>query len=222
MSPVSFADRLCAGERLLGTLVQTPRPEVPVRLAEVGFDWLFLDGEHGGFGPAEASRALAALAGRVPCLLRVPSQDPRVLAEAAGVGAAGLIVPHVDDPGQAAAAVATVRGQGLVVVQAESAEAVRHIGGIARTPGVDAVFVGPYDLTASLGISGQFEHPRFLAALEAIEAGCQAAGMPLGIFRMTGAELRSHLAHGYSLLAAGTDGALLAKAGGDLLRELRG
>ena len=222
MNASAFRDRLCAGEPLFGTLVQIPRPEVALRLARQGFDWLFLDGEHGGFGPAEASRTLAALAGAVPCLLRVPSQEPDVLADAAACGTAGLIVPHVDSAAQAEAAVRAIRGRGLVVVQAESREAVADIGAIARVPGVDAVFVGPYDLTTSLGIPEQFDHPNFLAALDTIRDACRAAGMPLGIFRMTGADARTHLGQGFTLLAAGTDGALLEAGGRALLAELRG
>lgn len=221
MTPAAFRERLRAGEPLLGTLVQIPRPEVAVRLARQGFDWLFLDGEHGGYGPVETSRTLAALGGAVPCLLRVPNQDPDVISDAAACGAAGLIVPHVDSAAQAEAAVRAVRGRGLVVVQAESGEAVAAIEAIARVPGVDAVFVGPYDLTTSLGIPEQFDHPDCLAALATIRAACRAAGMPLGIFRMSGTEARAHLARGFTLLAAGTDGALLEAGARSLLADLR-
>ena len=179
MTPAAFRERLRAGAPLLGTLVQIPRPEVALRLAAQGFDWLFLDGEHGGYGPIETSRTLAALGGVTPCLLRVPNQDPDVIADAAACGAAGLIVPHVDSAAQAEAAVRAAQGRGLVVVQAESGEVVAAIEAIARVPGVDAVFVGPYDLTASLGIPEQFDHPAFHAALAAICAACRAARMPL-------------------------------------------
>jgi len=222
MPQTPFRDRLRAGERLLGTLVQIPRPEVAVRLAGQGFDWLFLDGEHGGFGPAETSRTLAALKGAVPCLLRVPSQDPAVLDDGAACGAAGLIVPHVDTAAQAEAAVKAVRGRGLVVVQAESREALADIGAIARVPGVDAVFVGPYDLTDSLGISEQFDHPAFLDAVASIARACREARMPLGIFRMTAAEMRPHEAAGFTLLATGLDGTLLEAGARAMLAELRG
>jgi len=217
----SFKDHLRAGERLLGTLVQIPRPEVAVRLAGQGFDWLFLDGEHGGFGPAETSRTLAALKGAVPCLLRVPVLEPEVLADAAACGAAGLIVPHVDSAAQAEAAVRAVRGRGLVVVQAESAEAAMNIETIARVPGVDAVFVGPYDLSASLGIAEQFSHPIFLEAVAAIARTCREASMPLGIFRMTAAEMRTHEAAGFTLLATGLDSTLLEAGARAMLAELR-
>jgi len=218
MSPTPFRDRLRAGERLLGTLVQIPRPEVAAALARQGFDWLFLDGEHGGFGPAETSRTLSALRGFVPCLLRVPSQDPAVLDDAAACGAAGLIVPHVDSAAQAEAAVRSIRARGLVVVQAESREALADIEAIARVPGVDAVFVGPYDLSASLGLSEQFDHPDVRGAIATVARACREARMPLGIFRMTAAEMRTHEVDGFTLLATGTDGTLL-EAGARVMLE---
>lgn len=221
MSPSAFQDRLRAGERLLGTLVQIPHPEVAVHLARQGFDWLFLDGEHGGFGPHEVAATLRALQGSVPCLVRVPSQAADILEAMAACGAEGIIVPHVDTVAQAKAAVLQVRGRGRVVVQAESREAVANIGAIARVPGVDAVFVGPYDLTSSLGIPEQFSHPAFCRALDAITQACRNTRMPLGIFRMTAAEILSHQAQGFTLLATGLDGTLLEAGARGLLKALR-
>ncbi|HEX4844954.1 MAG TPA: aldolase/citrate lyase family protein, partial [Geothrix sp.] len=174
------------------------------------------------FGPAETSRTLSALKGAVPCLLRVPTQDPEGLSEAAALGAEGLIVPHVDTAEQAGAAVRAVEGRALVVVQAESEAALANIGAIARVPGVDAVFVGPYDLSDSLGISGQFSHPVFLDAVASIVRACREAAMPLGIFRMSAAEMRPHEAAGFTLLATGLDGTLLEAGARSLLAELRG
>ena len=220
MPPPSFHDRLRAGDRLLGTLAQNPQPEVALRLARQGFDWLFLDGEHGGYGPAEAAATLKALNGSIPCLLRVASLEAPVIEAAAACGVAGLILPHVDTPDQAAAAVRQSRGRGLVVVQAESREALQNIEAIARVPGVDAVFVGPYDLTASLGIPEQFDHPNFLAALATIVLACREAGMPLGIFRMTAPEIQAHEPAGFTLLATGTDGSLLEAGAQALLAGL--
>jgi 2-keto-3-deoxy-L-rhamnonate aldolase RhmA len=221
MSPRPFRERLQQGERLLGTLVQIPHPDVASCLARQGFDWLFLDGEHGGYGPAEAAVTLRVLEGATPCLLRVPSQEAAVLAAAAACGVAGLIVPHVDTAEQAEHIVQTVRKGGLVVIQAESREAVANIGAIVRVPGVDAVFVGPYDLSASLGIPEQFDHPAFRAALDAISLACLEVRMPMGIFRMTAQEVHTHEAAGFTLLATGLDGTLLEAGARALLAELR-
>ncbi|MCC6513644.1 MAG: hypothetical protein IT187_06495 [Geothrix sp.] len=222
MPGTAFRGRLQAGQRLLGTLVQIPQPEVAVHLARQGFDWLFLDGEHGGYGPAEVAATLRALGASVPCLVRVPSLDADVLEAVAACGAEGLILPHVDTAAQAEGAVRQVRGRGLVVVQAESREALASISSIARVPGVDAVFVGPYDLTDSLGIPGQFDHPAFLAAVDTIVEACRSVRMPLGIFRMTAPESLTHVPRGFTLLATGLDTTLLAAGARGMLAELRG
>lgn len=222
MPETTFQDRLRAGDRLLGTLVQMPYPDVARHLARQGFDWLFLDGEHGAYGPAEVATTLCALEGSVPCLVRVPSLEADVLEAVAACGAEGLILPHVDTADQAQTAVRLIRGRGLVVVQAESREAVAHIGAIVRVPGVDAVFVGPYDLTDSLGIPGQFEHPAFTAAVDTIVEACRSAHMPLGIFRMTASEILTHVPQGFTLLAAGLDTTLLEAGARGMLAELRG
>jgi len=222
MSGSAFQDRLRAGERLLGTLVQIPHPEVAVHLARQGFDWLFLDGEHGGYGPVEVAATLRALGGSVPCLVRVPSLEADVIEAVAACGAEGLILPHVDTVAQAEAAVRQIRGRGLVVLQAESRDAVANISAIAQVPGVDALFVGPYDLTGSLGIPGQFDHPAFTAAVEAVAEICRTLRMPLGIFRMTAPEALTHVPQGFTLLAAGLDSTLLAAGARGMLAELRG
>ena len=221
MSRSPFQDRLQAGSRLLGTLVQIPHPEVAVQIGRQGFDWLFLDGEHGGFGPEEVTKTLTALAGTTPCLVRVPTQDEAVIEAMMACGPTGIIVPHVDSAAQAVAMVKQVGGRGLVVIQAESREAVAHIRDIVQVPGVDAVLVGPYDLTASLGIPEQFDHPAFREALGAIVEACQGAHMPLGIFRMTPAEVFPHEGQGFTLLVVGLDGRLLEMGARGLLSELR-
>ena len=222
MPRTAFQDRLRAGIPLLGTLIQIAHPEVAVHIARQGFDWLFLDGEHGGYGPAEVATTLRALRGAVPCLVRVPSQDGDILDAVAACGAEGLIVPHVDTAAQAEAAVLQVRGRGLVVVQAESQGAVANIGAIARVSGVDAVFVGPYDLTSSLGIPEQFDHPAFHSAIATVVEACLKVRMPLGIFRMTAPEIFAHQAQGFALLATGLDGTILDAGARGLMSELRG
>src|SRR5664279_3168261 len=91
MSQSSFQDRLRAGERLLGTLLQIPHPAVAVHIGGQGFDWLCLDGEHGGYGPVEVAATRRVLQGSVPCLVRVPSQAADILEAVAASGADGLI-----------------------------------------------------------------------------------------------------------------------------------
>ena len=79
---------------LIGTLISLPSPEVTEILSKTGFDWLFIDAEHGAFNPQEA-QALLQAAGQCPCVVRVPSDDEVWIKKALDIGAAGLIFPQV-------------------------------------------------------------------------------------------------------------------------------
>lgn len=190
------------------------------------------------------------VAGRTPCLVRVPSLDEAWIKRVLDAGADGIIVPQVSTSEQAELAVrlahypprgtrglgtarATRYGMGLagqlerakeqvvVVVQAETAEAVRNIGAITRVPQLDAVFVGPFDLSACMGLPGEVEHPEVLAAISQVAAACRLAGVRSGIFALNATGLASRPAEGFTLLAAGVDSALLGGALASLLQDLR-
>ena len=166
-----FRARLLAGDRLIGTLIRLPSPEVAELLAEVGFDWLFIDAEHGPFESAGALRLLQAVGARCAPLVRVPAGEEVWIKKALDIGAAGVIIPQVNSAEQALRVVRHckyppwgTRGVGIarahryglgfsdyvaeandglaVIVQAEHIEAVRDIAAIARVPGVDAVLIG--------------------------------------------------------------------------------
>jgi 2-dehydro-3-deoxyglucarate aldolase len=108
-----------------------------------------------------------------------------------------------------------------VVVQAEHVRAVDNIDAIVRVPGVDAVLLGPYDLSASLGKLGKIDDPAVVAAIDRVTAACKAAGMPLGYFGVTAAAVRPYVARGYTLIVAGVDTLYLATGANALLAELR-
>lgn len=241
--------RIRRGDRLLGTLVGMPSPEVVEVLAAAGFDWLFLDTEHGGIETGDLSGLLRA-AGDCPCLVRVPACQPPWLARALDAGAAGVIVPQVNNAGIAADAVAMCRyppsgrrgaglgraqGYGLdagrymaeagsrvaVVVQVEHIDAVDRIDEIIAVPGVDAVFVGPYDLAGSLGNAGDVGHPAVRAAVSRVREACLAAGMPMGAFAASTPAAAPWLAQDFTLLATGSDALLMAGAAQASLSALR-
>jgi 2-keto-3-deoxy-L-rhamnonate aldolase RhmA len=241
--------RLLRGDMLLGTLLSLPSPEIAELLGEVGFDWLFVDGEHGPFDAAELVAMLRA-AGSTPCLVRTPPQNDAAIARALDAGAAGIIVPQVHSASHAAhvAAVAHyppagTRGVGVtrasgygqrireyvasandtivVVVQAESAQAVEDIEAIARAPGVDAVLIGPNDLAASLGHPGRTDHPEVRAAIERVIDVCRAAARPVGIFGLNAESVRPWMERGATLVVAGVDAVLLGGAARGVLTALR-
>ena len=96
----NFAKRLRSKETLLGTLVSLPSPEICELLTNVGYDWLFIDAEHGAFNPQQTQTMLQAAA-PTPCLVRIPADDTVWIKKALDIGAAGVIVPQVHNADQA-------------------------------------------------------------------------------------------------------------------------
>jgi 2-dehydro-3-deoxyglucarate aldolase len=241
--------RLLAGELLVGTIVTLPTPEIAEILAGLGFDWLFIDAEHAPIGIRDAQAMLQAVGSDCPCLLRVPIGDQVWIKQALDIGAAGVIVPQVHTAEQAewvvrlckyppegsrGVGVARAHGYGsrfaeylatanerlAVVIQAESAQAVCSIDSIVKVPGIDAVFIGPYDLSASLGKPGQLDDPEVTGAIAAVKESCQKAGIRLGAFGTDAAAVRPFIEQGFSLIAVGIDTLFLSKAASGVLVEI--
>jgi 2-dehydro-3-deoxyglucarate aldolase len=222
----------------------------PLLAKAAGFDWLFIDAEHGPLEARELAAILQAVGHKAACIVRVPEAAELPIKKALDLGAHGIIVPQVNTAEQAADVVrwaryapegargvglARAHGYGLqfreylsaanreiaVIVQAEHARAVENIDAIVRVPGVDAVLLGPYDLSASLGKMGQIDDPDVVAAIGRVTDACRAVGMPLGYFGVTAAAVRPYLARGYTLIVAGVDTLYLANGAKALLAELR-
>ena len=244
----NFTKRLRSKEILVGTLVTLPSPEVCELLANVGYDWLFIDAEHGAFNPQQAQTMLQA-AGSVPCLIRVPDDETIWIKKALDIGAAGVIVPQVHDANQAKKIITDCkyapdgnRGIGIgrahkygidferylknanretaVVLQAESSEAVDNITDIVALDGVDAILVGPYDLSASLGRPGEVDHPIVQSAIEKIIDACQNANISMGIFGVSADAVMPYKEKGFNLLTVGTDTAFLINAASETLSRM--
>lgn len=168
------------------------------------------------------------------------------------LGAQTLLVPMVDTAEQAAQVVAAcryapvgVRGMGsalarasrwqaheryvheaneqvCVLVQAETVQAMRNLDAIAATPGVDGVFIGPADLSASMGHPGNAAHPDVQAVIEQGMARILQAGKAPGILATSEAQARKWLAAGARFVAVGADTLLLASGAQALLARYKG
>jgi 2-keto-3-deoxy-L-rhamnonate aldolase RhmA len=108
-----------------------------------------------------------------------------------------------------------------VIVQAEHAKAAENIESIVKVPGVDAVLLGPYDMSASLGQTGKLDHPAVVGAIDRVASVCRDAGMPLGYFGVTASAVKPYLARGCTLIVAGVDTLLLGGAAKRMLAELK-
>jgi 2-keto-3-deoxy-L-rhamnonate aldolase RhmA len=231
-------------------MVTLGSPEVAELLASVGFDWLFLDAEHGPLEALTMQRMMQSAGSRAPCLVRVATHEEVPIKKALDVGAAGIIAPMVNTEEQARRVVSFAkyapqgtRGAGLgrahgyglkfqeyvqranadtaVIVQAEHIQAVENIEAIVQVPGIDAVLVGPYDLSASLSRMGEVDHPEVVSAIERVTEVCQRENIPLGIFGTSALAVTKYLERGYTLIVAGVDTIMLGEAAQCLLDQTR-
>lgn len=185
-------------------------------------------------------------------VVRVPVNDWVVIKQFLDLGAQNLLVPMVNTAEEAAQAVrsvryppAGVRGVGSALargarwnrvpdyltrasdlvsltVQIESAQAVDNAEAIAATEGVDAIFIGPSDLAASMGVIGQQAHPDVVAAVHRAIEACRRAGKPVGINAFDPALAHSYLDAGIDFILVGADVAILARQSEHLATEYLG
>tara|TARA_Y100000746_G_scaffold232382_1_gene249041 strand:+ start:2097 stop:2906 length:810 start_codon:yes stop_codon:yes gene_type:complete len=198
-------------ELSIGSWIQIGHPGVAEIMASAGFDWLAVDLEHSAITLREAEDLIRVidLKGVVP-LVRISSNNSEQIKRIMDAGAHGVIVPMIKTAREAERAVNAVRyppegersiglaraqGYGtkfseyfewqktgaMVIVQIEHVEAVENLQEILSVAGVDAYIVGPYDLTGSLGIPGDFEAQEYLEAIDEIQRIGRILQVPGGI-----------------------------------------
>ncbi|MEO8936951.1 MAG: 4-hydroxy-2-oxoheptanedioate aldolase [Burkholderiaceae bacterium] len=195
--------------------------------------------------------AWSALPHRSEPVVRVPIGDSTLIKQYLDIGAQTLLVPMVDSAVQAAHLVRATRyppdgfrGMGsalarasrwqaypkylheanaqiCLLVQAETVEAMKNLDAIAATPGVDGVFIGPADLSASMGHIGNPGHPDVQAAIGSGIERIRKAGKAAGILSTTDEQARKWLAAGATFVAVGVDTMLLAGAAQELLSRYK-
>lgn len=246
----SFRNRLKKRDLLLGTILTLPSPEIAELLSRAGFDWLFVDMEHTSLDVKDVQRILQAAGREFPCLVRVPTKDEAWVKKVLETGPAGIIIPHVNTPeevekilrwshyppdGGRSLGISRAQGYGLnlqdymenanqtlvVVPQVEHADAVRSLESIVQVSGLSAVFVGPYDLSGSVGKLGKVNDSEVQEMIREVQAVCSGADIATGIFGVDARAVKSYIDIGYSLIAIGTDTSYLADSVEQTLRSLR-
>ncbi|MFQ4149471.1 HpcH/HpaI aldolase/citrate lyase family protein [Arthrobacter sp. LAPM80] len=177
----------------------------------------------------------------VTAVVRPPANDPVLIKQYLDLGVQSLLIPMVNTVADAEAAVSAahypprgVRGVGAalarssrwnripdylgragdtvtVMVQIESVQAVENVAQIAAVEGVDAIFIGPSDLAASMGLLGAQEHPQVMAAVEHCIKAAKAAGKPVGVNAFAPATARHYMDAGVDFILVGADVTLLAR-----------
>lgn len=238
----TLKQRMKRGEVCFGTWISSSSVEVAESVAGLGFDWLVVDMEHGSAGVADAA-AMFIAAERHGCapLARLPSADPYLARRLLDNGAHGLVIPVVENaeafrafarhcfyPPEGRRGVALGRFntfgddferymrefRPILVPQIETRAGVAAAELIAALPEVDALFFGPYDLSADLGTPGDFTTNAFNDAIQRVKAACTNHGKPAGGHQVMPeiAGLKKLVDDGFRFVAYGTDLIVLRQA----------
>lgn len=219
-------------------------------LSQAGFDWLFIDMEHTSLGVKDVQRILQAVGKEFPCLVRVPTMDEAWIKKVLESGPAGIIIPHVNTPeevekilrwskyppeGTRSIGISRAQDYGLnlqeymekanemiaVVPQVEHIEAVKNLESFVKIPGLSAIFVGPYDLSGSVGKLGKVKDPEVHGMIQNVQTICSKTGIVTGIFGVDAEEVNPYIKIGYSLVAVGMDTSHVSRSVQQTLHALR-
>jgi len=244
-----FLEKLRRKELLIGTIVTLASTEVVEIYCTAGFDWLFIDLEHSALNMREAQLLMQAATGSAACFIRIPANDETWIKKALDIGADGIIIPQVQTgeevrqavqaskyPPQGTRSVGLARAQGYgakfqeyvstantetaVIIQIEHIAAVNTVEDILAVTGVDGLFIGPYDLAASMGKMGRPDDPEVTAAMARVAKSARQAEMPLGIFGATPGSVAPYIMQGYTLIAVGIDTQLLGQTAQNIVSEV--
>ncbi len=228
-----------AGKVAVGGEISTPCPDIAEIMASIGFDWIFVDTEHAPFDIYALQTVLQAIKGTDTVPVVRPAWNDRVLIKRVlDVGAFGVVIPWVNTKEDAEAAVSYckyppngLRGWGprraslyymrtqdyletaddeiLVFAQIETAEAMKNLEDIISVEGIDGVLVGPADLSFSLRVPLQFQHPLLKRAIEKVVTLGKAAGLPIGILCGGPDVAKEYVKMGFQMITIGNDVTLL-------------
>jgi len=247
----AFKHALAAGKLQIGlwsSLCSNIAAEI---IADSGFDWILLDSEHSPNEiPGLLSQLQAIGRGGSTPIVRPAWNDAVLAKRCLDIGAQTLLFPYVQNVEEAKRAVASTRyppegirgvavaarasrygrtpgyltkanGEMCVLVQVETRSALDQLEAIAKVDGVDGVFIGPSDLSASLGHLGNPQHAESQAAMKDAVRRLKAIGKPAGILSGNEEEIRRYIDWGYQFVAVGADVGLLARHADALAKKFR-
>jgi 2-dehydro-3-deoxyglucarate aldolase len=243
MRNTTLKQKLKNRENTIGSWVTIGHQSVIDILAEAGFDWLTVDMEHTAIDYNEAQILISTIQSHgMSALVRVSKNEEVVIKRVLDAGADGVIVPMICTEEQALEAVSYSkyppqgkRGVGLnraqrfgfgfeeykdwvhnhlvVIAQIEHIDGVNNIESIINTAGIDGIIIGPYDLSGSLGIPGQYNKPIVQEALKKVEDACLKNKKSMGyhVIEPDSSLVLEKLKAGYNFIAFSTDFFFLGK-----------
>jgi len=233
-------EQLRSGGISLGSWIQIPHASIAEIMGQAGYDWIAVDMEHGAISHHQLPDLFRGLElGDTLPLVRLAEGTKTNCKQALDAGAGGVIVPMVKSAKQLADVRETCcwppagkRGVGysranlfgkyfdayseeaqspLLVAMIEHINAVTNLDDILAVGGLDAILIGPYDLSASLGLTGQFDAPEFIRIIERIRILCSHKNIPCGLHVVTpdDAVLKLRIKEGYRFIAYSLDSVFL-------------
>ncbi len=249
-------DRLTQGVLAIGVGVRAVRGvEIARIMKTAGFDFLFIDLEHGATSVETAySISVAALDAGIAPFIRVPHGELALGTRCLDGGGLGVVIPHVDTPDEARAMVDAFKFQPLghrsiggaypqfgfapvpakevvtalndatlVVAMIETPKAVENAEQIASVPGIDVLLMGTNDLCLEMGIPGQLDNERVVAAIDTVVRACQKHGKWPGLGGVYVRDLaKRYIGRGMRFVLAGNDISLLMNAAQEQATFVRG
>jgi 4-hydroxy-2-oxoheptanedioate aldolase len=247
----SFKHAIAKGELQVGLWCSLCSPITTEIVSHSGFDWLLLDTEHSPNEVPDVLAQLQAIqAGTAAAVVRPAWNDIVLIKRFLDIGAQSLLIPFVQTPEEARRAVEATRyppggirgitGSGrasrygrvkdylknasseiCVLVQVETREALKQIDAIASVDGIDGVFIGPNDLSASFGHIGNWGHAEVQDAIEEAAVKLKKVGKAAGILTPNEEEAKKFIQWGYTFVAVGADLGLLSKNADALLKRFK-
>jgi 4-hydroxy-2-oxoheptanedioate aldolase len=247
----TFKHAIAAGQLQIGLWSSLTSNIAAEIVADAGFDWILFDTEHSPNEiPGLLAQLQAAARGTASPIVRPAWNDAVLIKRVLDIGAQSILVPYVQNAEEAGRAVAAVRyppagirgvaaaarasrygrvkdylkqadREICVLVQVETRPALDRLEAIAAVDGVDGVFIGPSDLSASFGHIGNPQHQEVQAALEQAVRRLKAVGTPAGILTLNEEEARRYIGWGYMFVAVGSDTGLLGRGADALARTFK-
>ena len=238
--------KLKRGEIALGTTITIGHTDISETLGKLGYDWILIDTEHAPLEVGTIQTMLQSMsASRSVPIIRVAWNDLVLVKRALDIGAYGVIVPWVNSKDEATRAVQSarypplgLRGYGprrasliddtyfetadqevFLGIQIETQKAVDNLDEILSVPGLDAVLVGPADLSLSLGILKQYDNPKFVNAMQKIADGAKSHNVVAGMLATDNVQKRA--AQGFRLLNVSADIVFLKEGAATALSNAR-
>ncbi len=219
--------KLEAKGTVIGPFVGIDSPDLVEIMGLAGFDFCVIDTEHGPMDPG--SIILKVLDVGAHCI-HVPqvntveaAEDVARAARYHPEGMRGVAVPRALSYGlkPLGASLEEANREVMVIAHCESAAGLEKLDGIAAVEGIDMIFVGPYDLSQSLGVPGEIFHPSMVKAVARALDVINRAGKPAGIFVTTPEEAARRIDEGFRYIGYSVDGLIFGKACSEVVNTLK-